>query len=356
MSTQPNDGRGWAEIRLANLVANARAVLAAHPGARLLPMVKANAYGLGAIPCARALRAADPWGYGVATLAEAAELRAAEFSEPIVVFTPAAAGDLPRVRALGVRAVLDDPAVIALWDRPFHLEVDTGMARCGVRWDASATLAACQSPHLEGAFTHLHSADTRPDTVREQWDRFGVALAALGGRPALVHVANSAGAWRLPESLDLARPGVFLYGGHVATDLPVPAPVVALRAPVVSLRRVRAGDGVSYGADWVAPEDTTVATLGLGYADGVPRSVQGHAHVLLGGRRCPIVGRVTMDFVMVNAGRDGGGIAVGDVATLIGSAGDDTITLDTFAGWAGTISYEIIARLGPRLARRYAPA
>jgi alanine racemase len=355
MSTRPNHGRGWAEINLANLVANARAVLAAQPGARLLPMVKADAYGLGAVPCARALRATSLWGFGVASLQEAAELRAAGFAEPILVFTPADVEDLPFVRDLDVRVVLDRPEVVRRWDRPFHLEIDTGMSRCGVRWDDGAALAACRSPHLEGVFTHLHSADVRPETVAGQWKRFVAAREAIGPRPPLVHVANSAGAWRVPEVLDLARPGIYLYGGDVARDIPAPAPVLALRAPVVSLRRVRAGESVSYGAEWVAPADTTIATLGIGYADGVPRTIQDRASVLLGGRRLPVVGRVTMDFVMVDTG-DGAGIALGDDATLIGEADGGTIPLDAFAGWAGTIAYDVIARLGRRLERRYLSA
>jgi alanine racemase len=355
MSTRSNHGRGWAEINLANLVANARAVLDAVPSARLLPMVKANAYGLGVIPCARALRGVSLWGFGVATLDEAAELRAAGFSEPILVFTPAAVTDLPAVRELEVRVVIERPDVARRWDRPFHLEIDTGMSRCGVRWDDPETLAAFRSPHLEGVFTHFHSADVRPETVHLQWERFLAARQALGMEPPLVHVANSAGAWRIPGALPLARPGIFLYGGAAAPDLPLPAPVLGLRAPVVSLRRVRAGDSVSYGAEWTAPADTTVATLGVGYADGIPRAIQDRASVLLGGRRLPAVGRVTMDFLMVDAG-DGEGIAVGDVATLIGSDGGDTITLETFAGWAGTITYDLIARLGQRLERRYEPA
>jgi alanine racemase len=159
----------------------------------------------------------------------------------------------------------------------------------------------------------------------------------------------------VPEVLDLARPGIYLYGGAIAPDVAPPAPVLALRAPVVSLRRVRAGDSVSYGAEWVAPIETMIATLGIGYADGVPRAIQDRATVLLGGRRWPVVGRVTMDFVMVDIG-DGAGVAVGEVATLIGGDGADTITLDMFAEWAGTISYDVIARLGPRLTRRYDPA
>lgn len=356
MSTQSHHGRGWVDVNLANLIANAHAVLAASPGARLLPMVKADAYGLGVLPCARALRAVAPWGFGVATLEEAADLREWGFHEPILVFTPAALADLPRARDLNVRVVVDQPAVAERWDRPFHLEIDTGMSRCGVRWDDEEALVASRSPHLEGVFTHLHSADTHPASVAEQWQRFSAALALLGEGPTLVHVANSAGAWRIPEPLDLVRPGIFLYGGELGPDLPAPAPVITLRAPVVSLRRLRKGDTVSYGADWTAPCDTTVATLGIGYADGVPRAVQGRAQVVLGGRRLPIVGRVTMDFVMVDVGPDGGGAGIGDVATLIGTDGEHTIALDEFAAWAGTISYEIIARLGPRLARRYRPA
>jgi len=356
MSTQPHHGRGWADIDLANLVANARAILSQAPGARLLPMVKADAYGLGAVRCARALRALTPWGYGVATLDEAAELRAAGFAEPVLVFTPAVLDELPRVRELDARVVIERPETARRWDRPFHLGIDTGMSRCGVRWDDAETIAGCRSPQLEGIFTHLHSAETDPASVAEQWRRFGAARDVLGDRPRLVHVANSAGAWRIPEPLDLVRPGIFLYGGGIGPDLPAPAPVLTLRAPVVSLRRLGAGDTVSYGAEWTAPHATTIATLGIGYADGVPRAVQGRGHVLLAGRRVPLVGRVTMDFVMADVGPDTGEVRVGDVATLIGHDGALSITLDEFADWCGTISYEVITRLGPRLPRRYRPA
>jgi alanine racemase len=356
MSTQPHHGRGWAEIDLAHLVANGRAVLSQIPGSRLLPMVKADAYGMGAVPCARALRALAPWGFGVATLDEAEALRSAGITEPLLVFTPATTDDLPRMRDLDLRAVVDRPETARLWDRPFHLEIDTGMSRCGVRWDDDVAIAGCRSAHLEGVFTHLHSADTDPPSVAEQWRRFAAARSALGNRPRLVHVANSAGVWRVPEPLDLARPGVFLYGGTIGTDLPAPAPVLAVRAPVVAIRQLAAGDTVSYGADWTAPHPTTVATLGIGYADGVPRALQGKGHVLLGGHLVPIVGRVTMDFVMVDVGPDRASMRVGDIATLIGEDRGASITLDAFAEWCGTISYEVLARLGPRLSRRHRAA
>jgi alanine racemase len=355
MSTQPSNGRAWVEIDLDHLLANARAVLAQTPRAQLLPMVKADAYGLGAVACARALERLEPWGFGVATVQEGKQLRDAGIQRPILVFTPAQPDQLDTYRRHDLRAVLDRPETISIWTIAFHLEIDTGMARCGVRWDDGDALERCASPHLEGVFIHLAAADADPASVAVQWDRFTQARRRLGMAPGLVHVANSAGAWRLSEELALVRPGIYLYGGRLAPDLPTPLPVAAVRAPVVSIRRLAAGDSVSYGGDWRAPRATTVATLGIGYADGVPRAVQDRASVLLGGMRYPVVGRVTMDFVMVDLGSVPPPlpVAVGDVATLIGSDGRDTITVDEFAAWAGTISYEILARLGARVERRY---
>jgi alanine racemase len=353
MSTHASHGRAWVEVDLDHLIGNARAVLDQAPGAQLLPMVKADAYGVGALACARTLEQLDPWGFGVATVPEGIQLRQAGIRRPILVFTPAQPDQLAAYRDHDLRAVLDRPEIIVSWTVPFHLEVDTGMARCGLRWDDGAALARCASPQLEGVFTHLFAADTDAASVSTQWERFTEARRRLGMSPRLVHVANSAGAWRLRQELSLVRPGIYLYGGRTAPDLPLPLPVATLRAPVVSLRGVRAGDSVSYGGDWLAPGATTVATLGVGYADGVPRAVQDRAHVLLGGCRYPLVGRVTMDFVMVDLGPAPPPVAVGDVATLIGRDGDEAITIDEFASWAGSISYEILARLGARVERRY---
>ena len=312
-------------------------------------MVKADAYGLGAVPVARELEALDPWGFGVATVPEGAALRAAGIRRPIVVFTPARADQQAAYQAHDLRAVLDDPDVAGRWTLPFHLEIDTGMARAGIRWDEPERLAAVTSPQLEGAFTHFHSADLEAGSVGEQWTRFQQALRSLGKQPSLTHAGNSAGIWWLREHLDLVRPGVFLYGGRVGRHAPVPEPVVAVRARVVSTRRLRPGESVSYGATWRAERATDIATLGIGYADGMPRSAQGRARVLLGGRLCPVVGRVTMDMIMVQAE----GAVPGDVATLIGSDGASEITLDEFAGWVGTISYEVLTGLGSRLPRAY---
>jgi alanine racemase len=309
-------------------------------------MVKANAYGLGAVAVAHALDALNPWGYGVATVSEGLELRVAGITRPVLVFTPAARDLYHDYEANDLTAVLDDPNVAASWDRPYHLEIDTGMARCGLRWDDDR-LAVWPPGRLAGCFTHFHSADTDPASVRLQVERFEAALSRLPARPPLVHVAGSAAAWRLDRRYDLVRPGVFLYGGTHASDLTPPTPVATLRAPVVSVRRLRAGDTVSYGAAWTAHRDTTIATVAVGYADGVPRIVERRAHVILGGRRYPVVGRVTMDFIMVDTGDHT--VQPGDVATIIG----DGISLDEFASWAGSNAYEVLARLGARLERVY---
>jgi len=352
VSDQLNRERAWVEVNLANLTANARTVQLAARNASLLPMVKADGYGLGAVPVAKALDQLNPWGFGVATLGEAHQLREAGIGRPIVVFTPARAANRATYEKLGLRAVIDDPDLARKWGLPYHMEIDTGMGRCGVRYD-DERLATLDSPALEGVFTHFFSADDRPDTVELQWSRFQHALAKLSRHPVLVHAQNSAGAWRLERRLDMVRPGIFLYGGRCGEDLPGPRPVATVRARVVSIRRLPAGESVSYGGEWVAERDTTVATLSIGYADGVHWTAKGKARVLLGGIRYPVVGRITMDFIMVDLGPDDERVHVGDLATLIGSDGSAEITVDEFAGWAGTISYEVLTGLSARLPREY---
>ena len=352
MSTQTGPHQAWMRVDLASLVTNAAVVQAAGRGARLLPMLKADAYGLGAVEVARALEGSvDPWGFGVARVDEGAALRAAGIRRPILVFTPARIEEQEAFRAHDLRAALDDPAVIAGWMLPYHLDVDTGMSRSGVRWD-DPRLARCRTAKLEGVFTHFHSAEDDPASVDVQWSRFESALRVLGERPPLVHAANSAGVWRLQAPLDLIRPGIFLYGTSPGPGIPAPRAVASLHARVVSVRRVCAGEGVSYGVEWRAPRDTVIATVGLGYADGVPRATQGKLSVLIGGRRYPVVGRITMDMVMADAGPEGS-VRPGDVATFIGRDGAEEITWDDVAGWAGTNVYEVMCRVNPRVERLY---
>ena len=206
-----------------------------------------------------------------------------------------------------------------------------------------------EAPGWEAVFTHFHSADSDPAATECQWRRFETALAALPHRPPLVHAANSAAALQGRRyAADLVRPGIFLYGGFAGGI--APRPVAVLRARVLAVRELGVGESVSYGAIWRAPGEITIATLGLGYADGFPRATDiagGHPRVIeLGGRTVPVVGRVTMDMTMVAVD---GPVAVGDVATVFGGI----VSLDSQARAAGTVSYELLTRLGPRLPRSY---
>ncbi len=349
-SIAPSPERAWADIDLGALKANARTV-ARISGARLLPMVKANAYGLGAVPVVRALEALGPWGYGVATVEEGAELRNAGITRPIVVFSPLQPSQAARYLAHSLRPTIGDVPALKVWlaqgSAPFHVEVDTGMSRSGFRaaGDAGWKDLLGEATGFEGLFTHFHSAEDDPATVHRQWQRLQQVLEALPRRPELVHAANSSAALQGSRYAgDLVRPGIFLFGGDAGG--PAPEVVVRLRTRVVAERTVRAGDSVSYGAAWIAPRDTRVATLALGYADGMVRSLSNQGAVELHGHVAPVVGRVTMDFTMVSTDV---AVAPGDIATVYGGL----VSLDDQARRAGTISYELLTSLGPRVPRVY---
>ncbi len=365
-SAPPRPPRAWVEVNLAAVAENARTV-ARVAGTRLLPVVKANAYGVGAVAVSKALEALDPWGYGVATLEEGAELRAAGITRPVVVFMPGQASLFAEYERFRLTPALGDAAAIIEWTgrgggpRPFHLEIDTGMGRSGVRWDEiDAVRSAANTPALEGCYTQFHSADRRDGSAELQLERFERAVARLERRPIVLHVANSAAALADRRfAFDLVRPGVFLYGGAPGKGFPEPRPVVSVRARVLTVRRVAAGESVSYNATWRATRATTVATLGIGYADGVRRAVglSGRGAVLLGDddRRCPIIGAVTMDLMMVDTGDRPA--RVGDVATLIGEGNDrgggERISLEEFSAWSGELQRAVLTSLGPRLPRIY---
>lgn len=323
-------------------------------GSRLLPMVKANGYGLGAVAIARALEPLEPWGFGVATSEEGAELRAAGITRPILAFTPLPPPRQEELLRSDLRPALGDLDALRAWiargTAPFHLEIDTGMSRNGLRWDDAAGIRAAAdlaagAPGWEGVFTHFHSAETDLAATRLQWDRFRDVLRAFPRRPGLVHAANSAAALRGQEFAgDLVRPGIFLYGGSAGGE--PPRPVASLRAPVVALRGVKPGDPVSYNAEWRARSPATIATIAAGYADGVPRSLGNRGVIEVNGRHLPIAGRVTMDMTMVLAEP---GVEVGQEAILWGGS----VSLDEQAARAGTISYELLTSLQRRVARVY---
>ncbi len=354
-SFAPDTSRAWVDIDLDALVRNARS-FAARTGVPLVPMLKADGYGLGAVAVARALSPCDPWGFGVGTLDEARELHVNGVLRPVIIFSPLVPDLVDLTAAVAARPTIGDLAALQAWlarsgGLPFHLEVDTGMGRSGFPWHDASLRDAVRNllqdaAGWEGVFTHFHSSDWDPAATETQWQRFQEWLAGVGRRPGLVHAANSgAGRYGRQYAGDLTRPGLHLYGGRI--DGLEAVPVMALRARIVALRQLGAGESVSYDATWRPPAPTTVATLGIGYADGLPRSLSNGGAVEVLGRRLRIVGRVTMDHTVIDVGDLP--VSVGDVATLIGGS----ITLEEQAMLAGTVGYEILTGLGARLPRSY---
>jgi alanine racemase len=350
----PDTLRAWVDVDLGALSRNG-ASLARRAGVPLLPMVKADGYGLGAVPVAAALDALGVWGFGVATVAEGGELRQAGIAGPIVVFTPLLPAELPRAATHRLTPTLHRPADVAAWagtGLPWHLAIDTGMSRAGVRWDEVGALAdALRSCPPEGAFTHFHSAQLPDGSRAVQERRFRDALAALPVRPQLVHAENSPAVERCDGSpWTLARPGVFLYGVDSGAGLPV-EPVASVRARVVDLREVRDGETVSYDATWTARGTRRIATLAIGYGDGYRRALSNRGAVLVRGRPAPVVGYVTMDMTMVDV--TDLPCELGDVATLLGGDGERTLGVVDVARTAGMSPYELLTGLRGRLPRRY---
>ena len=347
--------RAWVDVDLDALCRNALA-LARRARAPLLPMIKADAYGLGAVAVARALQSLDPWGFGVATLAEAEELRGAGIEGRIMIFTPILSGDFADALRLDVTPTLGTKDLISEWGkaggRAWHLAIETGMHRAGVEWWRVGDLRdALRAAPPEGAFTHFHSADVDDDTLALQESRFREAIAGLPQRPKYLHAENSpAIARRSPSPWDLARPGVSLYGVGVGIWPEfTPEPVAHLRARIVELHDVREGESVSYNATWRAPGARRVATLAVGYADGYRRAFANRGEALVHGQRVPVVGRVTMDMTMVDVTDID--CQVGDVATLLGRDGQEHLDINVIAERVDLLSYELLVGLKLRAPR-----
>ena len=371
--------RAWVEVDTAALVRNfQRLRRSVGPSVKLIPMVKADGYGLGAERVAKALRSERPFGYGVAAVEEAAVLRRAGIRAPILVHTPLPPGCLARALGLGVVPSVSDRAGLAAlrelaesgrFPAPvsFQVEIDTGMGRSGFPlsgaadgWWSAVRSAASGSLRLLGVFTHLHSAD-EPDltSARRQVERFEefVGTAEGIGPDALVHFANSAACLRLPSRVaNAARPGIYLYGGRAGTTKTPPEPVAAVRARIVLVRDVPPHSTAGYGAAYRARRRERWATVAIGYGDGLPRALGNRGGAIVGGRPAPIVGRISMDVTVVRLDDDAKDLRApsaspGDAVTFMGSAGEAALHLDDVAKEAGTIGYEILTGLSPRLPR-----
>jgi len=347
-------------------------------------VVKADAYGHGAVPVARALLAEGAPLLAVALVEEGVELRRAGIGAPVLVMGGALSGGydlLVRERltpVLGSREQLGGLAAAARAAgvrANAHVEVDTGMGRLGLLPDEVGPFAeaARRTPEVEldGLCTHFASADAaeREPTQRQvaRFEEAAARLEASGLRPRLRHLGNSAGTIEFPGvTQDLVRPGIMLYGylPH-AGGAPVPAasraaaarlrPALSWRTAIAHLKTLPAGAAVSYGGHWVAGRPSRIATLPVGYADGYPRRLSGRpgfgrGEVLVAGHRCPVVGTVCMDMVMADVS-EVAGAATGDEAVLIGAQGGERIGADELATRAGTISYEILCGIGRRVPR-----
>ena len=338
-------------------------------GVRIIPMVKANAYGLGLTEAIRALEPLDPWGYGVAAVEEGLAIREMGLTKPVLVLSPVPPGSYASAVEADLSVSVSDfegltrlKEAASAADRPggFHLEVDTGMGRAGFSWDQVSSWGPGFRGFLEaplrwdGCFTHFHSADDgNPKPTQTQWGRFQDTLEALPELPpgAIIHACNSSGSLRRPDlAADAVRPGIFLYGGVAGKEIPPPEPVASLRARVTFLREAEAGATVGYGSTYTAPTAERWATVGIGYGDGLPRLLSNLGSALVRGHRVPIIGRISMDVTVVNiSGVEG--VEVGDVVTFFGRDGEEDIFLEEVAGLAQTINYEILTDLTPRVPR-----
>jgi len=352
--------RARIEIDLGALQRNG-AAMARRAGVPLLPMIKADAYGLGVAAAVRALDPLSPWGYGVATIAEGEELRQLGVTKPVVIFTPLLSDELKRARSARLTPTLGFPGEIDAWKKagggPWHLSIDTGMSRAGIPWrEVGGVRHLVELLPPEGAFTHFHSAELDDGTLEVQEARFREAITALPSRPRLLHTANSAAIARQGRSAwDLVRPGIFLYGvGSGRTAAVQPENVVNLRAPIVEIRNLEAGETVSYDATFRVDRPARIATLAVGYADGYPRALSEVGSVLVGGTLAPIAGRVTMDMTMIDVTTVR--CEVGDIATLVGRAGDTVLTVERVADHAGVSPYELLTGLRSRVERAYTEA
>jgi alanine racemase len=342
-------------------------------------VLKADAYGHGAPAVARTLERARVDGFCVALLEEAVELREAGIQAPILVMGGHYGGAYEEVVARDLTPVVHDAGQVEAFARlvrsgvapkpaRVHLKVDTGMARLGVTMGELPALARAlaETPEVrvEGLMTHLACADAEThDGTGQQLERFEAAtelLARHGIKPLLRHAANSAALLRSQAPLDAVRPGLALFGvapraggRELATDL---KPAMRVRTEVVACREVAEGSPVGYGATWTAPRRSRIATVPMGYADGLSRRVGNRGHLIVRGVRAPIVGAVSMDMTMVDV-TDVPGAAVGDEVVVLGSqegpGGRASISADEIAAHADTIAWEVLTSVSRRVPRFY---
>ncbi|MDR1692363.1 MAG: alanine racemase [Oscillospiraceae bacterium] len=347
--------RVWAEIDLDRLVHNYTLAALSLKRGKLMPVVKADAYGHGAVRTALALRGAGADFFAVATPEEAMQLRRHGIASSILLLGAAPLSHIPRLVRAGVTLCVPDLLTARLYEdaldgapAEFHIKIDTGMTRLGLPYASavSEVRRIANSLNVTGLFTHFASADEPGGFTDEQLSRFTDVCDRLNIGVPVLHSANSAALLAHPKThQDYARPGIALYGYS-----PVPGPgflpVLSLRSSVMQCHTVPAGTTVSYGRSWTAPRDSVIATVPVGYADGLSRNL--NAFLLVRKKPAPIVGRICMDFCMLDV-TDLPGTQPGDPVTLLG----DGITAADHARLLGTIPWDILCSIGRRVPRVY---
>jgi alanine racemase len=317
-------------------------------------VVKAGGYGHGAVRAARAALDGGATHLAVATLAEARELSGLVAAEHVLVMgglplndagAAAASGCAIGVSSLEFAQALNESDEVV----PVHLKIDTGMGRFGCAPAGAPALARfieeSAGLRLAGTWTHFACANSDAAMTRLQFEHFETTLASLDVDPGMRHVCNSAGARHFPEyAMDAVRCGISLYGCEWTGN----HPALALKSVITFMKTVGKGATVGYGSTWRAPHTSRVATVAIGYADGLHRIRSNRGHVLVRGRRAPLIGTVSMDAITIDV-TDVEGAKVGDVVTLIGADGDERITAEEVGRWSGTISYEVLTSLGRRV-------
>ena len=367
----------WVEVDLGAIQKNV-ALLAKQAGkAQLWATVKANGYGHGAVQVAQAALGAGATGLCVALADEAHELRQAKIKAPILIVSEQPATQFEQMLRDDVVATLYNESTINSYAKTasdlgivgkVHLKVDTGMHRVGAPVASAMTrcrqIKSLASLQLDGVYTHFAAADLpNHDETAKQVQRFDNVVVELDQeslRPKYVHTSNSAAAMRvLSATTDIARVGIAIYGIAPSGELESMAkdlqPALSLHARVSHVQHLASGEGVSYGLRTKLSQAATIATLPIGYADGVQRRLWNvGGEVLIGGKRCPIVGVVTMDQLMVNCGD--ADVRIGDHAILIGAQGSQSISANEVAAKLETIGYEIVCGISARVPRKYLDA
>src|SRR5438105_8225329 len=369
----------WAEIDLEALASNFRAVRArVGAGVKVMCVVKADAYGHGAVECARRLAGEGAEWFGVATPEEGFELRRAGVTQPVLSFGGFWSGQaaeclrlsvVPVVYRADMAEALNAAARAAGKVADVHVKIDTGMGRLGVRYDEASefaeSLRAFANVRVDGLMTHFAAADEprRDCFTEEQLKHFREAVAAFrecGHRPTYEHAANSAATLAHPETRgNMVRPGGVLYGLWrdvlpPLADAPLLRPVMSVRTRITLLKKVHAGETLGYGCTFEAAREMLVATLPIGYNDGYVRALSNRGRAIVRGRYASVVGRISMDLTLLDV-TDVPGVAVNDCVTLIGEESDLLIPAEDLAKTAGTLSYDITCGVSARVPRRFLP-